>query len=617
MRRFRPGILFLFICAHVAVAQISPGPLSRAHADLEGITNCTQCHESGQEINGAKCLTCHVEINNQIKSGHGFHFLNSASTCVTCHKEHLGVDAKITRFDEAQFDHAKTGFSLTGAHKSKTCEQCHATKNIKNADVAKALASHPHKTFQGLTPQCVSCHADKHRGTVGTTCETCHSATAWTPATNFDHGKARFTLMGKHATVECSKCHAILAAKPRPTPVLFNTKPYNDCTPCHASPHGRKFADKTCASCHTPKGWKVVASFDHSSTRFPLVGSHAQVACEKCHTQMNAKTGSTVSFATKQFEDCTPCHTSPHRPTFVKDNCRTCHSAVAWNVIAAGRFDHSRTQYALEGKHAGLECVKCHKSAQQASFSTKFLLPFRNCTDCHGDFHEGQFTERYSSNCAVCHTVRGFKPSSFSFSQHNQGRFSLSGAHIAVPCESCHRKPGANHLVFQFRSFRCGDCHADFHKGQFAAQMTEHSCAQCHSTAEWKMASFDHSKTKFPLVGKHRSVKCADCHKERTINGVRSVQYAGLTRDCQSCHNDIHQNQFRADDQTPCARCHSPEGWHSLLFNHETQSSFQLTGAHKNVPCGGCHKQEKVGTAVFVRYKPVPSRCESCHIKSK
>lgn len=225
--------------------------------------------------------------------------------------------------------------------------------------------------------------------------------------------------------------------------------------------------------------------------------------------------------------------------------------------------------------------------------------------------------QKYSNNCALCHTVSGFKPSTFSFVDHKESKFSLSGAHIAVPCEACHRKVGQKNMVFHFAGFRCEACHEDFHKGQFSDQMAEHSCAQCHSTTEWKMTAFEHGKTKFPLVGTHKGVKCADCHKERIVKGVKSVQYVGLSLECQSCHNDVHQNQFAVNSETSCARCHSPAGWHSLIFNHETQSSFHLTGAHKNVSCGGCHKEEKSESKTFVRYRPLASRCESCHIGAK
>ena len=40
-----------------------------------------------------------------------------------------------------------------------------------------------------------------------TTCESCHSTSAWRPA-NFDHAKTRFPLTGAHTRVDCASCHA-------------------------------------------------------------------------------------------------------------------------------------------------------------------------------------------------------------------------------------------------------------------------------------------------------------------------------------------------------------------------------------------------------------------------
>ena len=65
-----------------------------------------------------------------------------------------------------------------------------------------------------------------------------------------------------------------------------------------------------------------------------------------------------------------------------------------------------------------------------------------------------------------------------------------------------------------------------------------------------KFASINHAGTRFPLAGKHLTVKCSDCHKEETINGVKSVQYLGLPIKCQQRHRDVHAGQFVIDGET-------------------------------------------------------------------
>ncbi len=49
---------------------------------------------------------------------------------------------------------------------------------------------------------------------------------------------------------------------------------------------------------------------------------------------------------------------------------------------------------------------------------------------------------------------------------------------------------------------------------QARADGTLAGCEACHTTKSWKeLSGFDHSKTKFPLLGAHRATACIDCHK--------------------------------------------------------------------------------------------------------
>ena len=540
MKRIFPLLIVLTMFGSQLVrAQISPGELSKSHMKFEGISNCQQCHESGKELSGAKCLACHVEIKMEMDLRRGFHFLNASASCITCHKEHLGRDAKITQFDETQFDHGKTGFPLSGRHAELKCDQCHTPGNIKAAPVQKILTETPHKTFLGLEQRCQSCHADRHQGAVGTDCQSCHGVSSWKPALSFDHAKTKFALAAKHKQVECAKCHEGMRAKGPGEPILFATKGFTDCTPCHANPHGAKFAERACRTCHTPEGWAATKSFNHSQTAFPLTGKHATVLCVRCHTRMGVGKGAAVSFATKDFRDCKPCHTSPHGPGLSAGACKSCHETSSWAAPGSRPFDHTLTRFRLEGKHATLKCDQCHKQAPKATFASKYMIAFDRCTNCHEDYHGGQFEKKYGNDCARCHSVQAFKPSMFTIAMHADARLPLTGAHVAVAC--------------------------------------------------------------------------AACHTPRNATGNPNVQYVGIFAECQACHQDIHGGQFDRDGKTVCAVCHSPNGWRSLLFNHDVQSTFQLTGAHKGVPCEKCHKEEKIGDRTIVRYKPLASQCESCH----
>ena len=590
-------------------AQISPGELSKAHEALEGISNCTQCHESGQEIRGTKCLECHAEIRISIGRKQGFHFENSSTACIECHKEHLGKDARITRFDPSLFDHSKTGFHLDGKHQSLRCEQCHTNSLVRRPEVRTLMQKLKRSTYLGLETRCNACHQDRHKGTLGNDCQTCHSTNAWAPASKFSHDKTRFPLTGKHGAIPCEQCHAELKAQPKV--FVFASLPSGDCTPCHRSPHGSRFTGRACSTCHTTAGWLVVAKFDHAVTRFALTGKHIGVECSACHPGMRDRTRKPATMTTKGFDDCQPCHTSPHSAKLTALRCASCHTAEGWRLASSRAFDHALTKFPLRGNHAAVPCERCHGDPKVKTFVQRMALKSDRCVDCHEDYHRGEFSTRFGNDCAKCHTERSFKESTFSIVQHRTARFALDGSHVAVSCDKCHNQTGR--WTFHAEERNCQTCHEDRHRGTFVRQMGERSCAACHSTQDWTNVRFDHSGTAFSLKGKHETVACSGCHKEELVDGVRQRQYKGTAKNCDGCHEDHHAQQFAVSGSTRCETCHVPGGWNALLFRHESMSTFSLTGAHRNVPCAGCHKREQIGSLVTVRYKPLSTRCESCH----
>jgi len=99
-----PGVALALCCGTVALAQIAPGPLSRAHQQLEGVTKCASCHEFGATTRGFKCLECHAEIRRRVDARTGFHGRNfrsaeGESDCRRCHKEHKGQATPLISLD--------------------------------------------------------------------------------------------------------------------------------------------------------------------------------------------------------------------------------------------------------------------------------------------------------------------------------------------------------------------------------------------------------------------------------------------------------------------------------------------------------------------------------------
>src|ERR1700740_1263262 len=101
---------------------------------------------------------------------------------------------------DASFDHATTGFPLTGAHTTVQCVQCHVNGNYSLTSANTTCVSCHLKDFQGTT--------DPNHAQAGfpQTCQQCHSTSSWSGAT-FNHASTGFTLTGAHASLQCSACH--------------------------------------------------------------------------------------------------------------------------------------------------------------------------------------------------------------------------------------------------------------------------------------------------------------------------------------------------------------------------------------------------------------------------
>jgi hypothetical protein len=323
-----------------------------------------------------------------------------------------------------------------------------------------------------------------------------------------------------------------------------------------------------------------------------------------------------IRFAHVKHNMCTDCHKDVHNNKF-GGNCTQCHNTSGWQNYNKNSFNHNKTRYPLKGKHAYLSCESCHKPGQPLR-----IARFQNCSDCHSDFHRGQFTGRKQKGaCEECHTVNGFNPSLFSIENHRQSDFPLQGSHLAVPCLACHKTIISAHnrvktIQFQFKSHQCINCHEDVHKGQTTRFVNNQKikgdqCAYCHSVASWHEITFDHSKTGFALEGRHTTTGCNNCHH---TDDSGNWAFKGVAKECVKCHTDKHQGQFiNTENKNDCSRCHTPVDWLAEKFDHEEDARFSLKGGHKYVPCSGCHKPEDRNGTKVVRYKPLNTKCESCH----
>ncbi|MFZ0473103.1 MAG: cytochrome C, partial [Bacteroidales bacterium] len=356
------------------------------------------------------------------------------------------------------------------------------------------------------------------------------------------------------------------------------------------------------------ESFKPASKFNHNSSRFPLIGKHKTVDCLKCHRKETINGKEFQEFRGISFSNCTSCHKDPHQNQFGQ-NCRQCHTEESFLTLSGGqsRFDHNKTNFKLEAKHMTVGCRDCHKG------KTTDPLKHDRCTDCHVDYHSGQFTRNgISPDCSQCHTAKGFNYFTYTVSQHSTGLFPLKGSHSATPCLECHKKQEK----WSFRGIGtvCSDCHTDIHKNYIQTKYYPAAdCRFCHNENRWPDISFDHSKTNYSLTGAHTRQECRACHFRSDQAGVVQQKFSGLPVSCTSCHKDNHYRQFEKNGVTNCNDCHNTETWKASGFDHN-KAAFRLDGKHINVPCAECHKPHSEGSVTYITYKIKDFRCESCHL---
>jgi len=589
-------------------SQISPGDLTTSHANLEGMSNCTVCHDIGKKVSNTKCLDCHKEIRSLLNRNDGFHSNARVvnKDCFECHSEHHGRKFEMVRFDEDNFDHNETGYVLEGKHKAIDCRKCHTPDYITDGDLRKKQ-----NTFLGLDNKCLSCHDDFHQKTLSNDCMECHNMDAFKPASNFSHNDTRYPLKGKHNEVDCIECHDVTTRNGKEF-YEFSNLPFSDCKACHTDPHKNKIQGQ-CKQCHTETSFSNFigrGKFNHNSTGFTLKGEHKKIDCFSCHSPTKNMASVFQENKGVAANECVACHDDTHEGKYGLD-CAKCHNELSFLALNnMDFFDHSVTDYPLEGRHLEVDCKKCHIDR----FSTP--IDFTACNKCHSDYHNGEFTKNGNSpDCIECHTLdNGFDYTLYGFDQHQSSTFPLEGAHMATPCFACHISEDDERWTFDNLGSTCIDCHIDIHKN-FIGEVyyPNKSCTICHVSDAWNLVNFDHNLTNWPLEGKHTTINCRECHFEITENEtIISQNFINLDTQCASCHENIHDDLFAIDGITDCNRCHITDSWIPEKFDHNA-TAFPLEGRHSEINCKACHELKDESGVVSVVYKLKKLQCIDCH----
>ncbi len=506
--------------------------ISGAHLALAN--DCVACHNGNYNNTPNTCVGCHTTDYNATTDPN--HVTAQFPTdCTTCHSQ----DA----WTPSTFDHNAV-YPFVGAHIAiaDNCVACH-NGNYNN------------------TPNtCIGCHTtdfnattnpDHEAGMFPTDCISCHSQSAWTPAT-FDHSQF-YPLTGAHATIanDCVSCHN----------GDYNNTP-TTCVGCHQSDyngslnpnHGTLGISTDCVSCHTTApGW-APASFAVHDNYYVIAGAHLAIVndCAACHNGNYNNTPNTcIGCHTADYNGTTnPNHVTAQFPT----DCTTCHSQSAWTPST---FDHNNV-YPLTGAHATIatNCAACHMGDYNNTPNT--------CVGCHNSDYTGTQNPNHlaigiSNDCVSCHTTDpGWMPALFPI--HNN-YYVLAGAHVSLDCASCHNGNYNN------TPNTCFGCHsADYNGANNPNHITAQfptDCTVCHSQTAWVPSTFDHDDLYFPIYsGKHQGEwdQCVECHT--TPNNYTLFS-------CIDCHEHDNQNEVDNDHEdvngyqynsNACYSCH-PDGF--------------------------------------------------------
>ncbi len=494
---------------------------------------CTSCHSqivvgTHIEVTESVCFTCHFKGE---RLGHG------TADCLVCH----GPPAEVVTYKGLTFDHrhyltrevpcTKCHLHVVegdGAVPDTACYRCHADRSHQTTDPVLLhrvhVTDHKVECFEChleirhgalelspmLSPNCGSCHGDKHAAA-----ENIYVGTGGLDTPNV--ADAMFD-----AQVSCSGCHVAPTAGVGEAPVAG------------AMPRA---TGESCVACHG-RGYERMLEMWQRDTREAYRRGAALVAAAKASVYATgardparARSRTLIAQAEKNLELVARDGSwGAHNVVYVNALIETAAVKAAGAAKAAGR----KVSYPAGAFRVPAEeetCAwRCHFGVDRRPVTVRgktfdhgrhLSREGIECASCH-DLERHGVTLPTAYNCSACHHVKGGAdcgrchgdPSGLTVTY--KGRTFDHGAHAArsgLTCAGCH--PSDRPTVVK------GDCSNCHHKPRGK------TCEECHAVAAGTLRG-----TGAPGGGGKASVMvdvaCAECHKQPPV----PVEDGGCTR----CH---------------------------------------------------------------------------------
>ena len=589
-----------------------------------------------------------------------------ATGCATCHGQGVAIQNTPTLVTLDATQHVPVG--------STSCESCHTAASTSTGGFltgwTMGTAGHALVTANS----CANCHdagvtftgvktkPNNHIAyTAGTNCVVCHTSgntggyTTFLNAT-FDHAVAGIAL----PSYTCSTCHGVttgVVAKPA-THIPTNI----DCGYCHTNyttiPGG--FASWTmdhadngntsgCANCHNGQTFQVTGTAPAPATMpsvsKPTTHIPTSAACELCHTNTTIPTGfrawtmnhsgagitsgcATCHALGKSFQNTsgTPLVTALSNHISIGNTaCESCHSPAATSIggFAAPNWTMNHAILPSLPPSPAIRCNSCHLSTLPAFQGSTTITNENSVINPH--------PVTISSDCGICHgSVTSFVTST-------------TYTHSPVPtgqCANCHNgtialgKPAA-HLV---TAASCDTCHTNhvYTTGGFLmtvshtvlgtnAVVGNHLCAtSCHNDSANQLTKGATEPATHINVGLTSipAVSCDSCHGNTTSFLGATMNHAGITTGCATCHVSTYAGvvikpSYHIATILACEACHPSTSTATGGFAAPNWVMDHTANGNNLTGCATCHTGATLGATVVKgkpsNHIPTSATCETCH----